>query len=174
MGYIGCMTLLGLADIQHGPEAGSQPSPGWRGVRKQLHWHAAHFRCRSRRHGCGAPQLRLQSHTRSGGRTRSAGALRRRLMVAQRVCAPSGRTWALRQSLFRTSGPGCRTKKALDSISGALPDRRTGVHFGGKRLSYDVPGSLRDDGPPPASLHLAGGGRGRVGKALAVMGRARV
>jgi len=41
-------------------------------------------------------------------------------------------------------------------------------------LSYDDPVVHRQNGLPPTSRKLAGGGRGRVGKMLAVTGRARV
>lgn len=44
----------------------------------------------------------------------------------------------------------------------------------GKCLSYDVLALSGEDGVPPTRCELAGSGRGRVVKVLAVMGRARV
>ena len=41
-------------------------------------------------------------------------------------------------------------------------------------LSYNLPALLSEDGVPPTRCELVGGGRGRVGIMLAVMGRARV
>ncbi len=44
----------------------------------------------------------------------------------------------------------------------------------GKRLSDDVPALSGKDGVLPTRCELAGSGRGRVVKMLAVMGRTRV